>query len=305
MVQLKVVFLGTSSSVPTKKRGLSSIAIKRGAEILLFDAGECVQRAMINAGLGLNRPMKIFITHLHGDHCVGLLGLLQSMSMMRRDKPLTIYGPKGLQSFIKSNIKALGFELTFNLQINTVKQKLVVEEQEYTIYACKAEHPPLTYAYLLVEKPRPGVFYPEAAKSLGIPEGRLWHLLQKGEAITLQGRTITPDQVTGPKRRGRKIGYSGDTRPSKKLIKFFKGCDLLIFDSTYADRHADKAEENQHSTAREAATIAKEAGVKTLVLTHFSARYDDTAELVKEASEVHSNVVAAEDLMELDVKYPE
>ncbi|MEM4165159.1 MAG: MBL fold metallo-hydrolase, partial [Nitrososphaerales archaeon] len=126
MVQLKVVFLGTSSSVPTKKRGLSSIAIKRGAEILLFDAGECVQRAMINAGLGLNRPMKIFITHLHGDHCVGLLGLLQSMSMMRRDKPLTIYGPKGLLSFIKSNIKALGFELTFNLQINTVKQKLVV-----------------------------------------------------------------------------------------------------------------------------------------------------------------------------------
>jgi ribonuclease Z len=116
---------------------------------------------------------------------------------------------------------------------------------------------------------------------------------------------ITPDQVTGPKRRGRKIGYSGDTRPSRRLIEFFRGCDLLIFDSTYADRHSDKAEENLHSTAREAAFIAKEAGVKTLVLTHFSARYDDISELVKEASEVHSNVIAAEDLMEIEVKYPE
>ncbi len=304
MVQLKVVFLGTSSSVPTKRRGLSSIAVKRGAEILLFDAGECVQRAMINAGLGLNRPMKIFITHLHGDHCVGLLGLLQSMSMAQRDKSLTIYGPRGLQGFIKSNIKALGFDLTFNLQMKNVRQK-VVEEPEYTVYACRAEHPPFAYAYLLEEKPRPGVFYPEAAKSLGIPEGRLWSILQRGEAINFQGRLITPEQVTGPRRRGRKIGYSGDTRPSKKLIEFFKGCDLLIFDSTYADRHADKAKENQHSTAREAATLAKEAGVKTLVLTHFSARYDNIAELVKEASEVHGDVVAAEDLMELEVKYPE
>lgn len=305
MVQLKVIFLGTSSSVPTKKRGLSAIAIKRGAEILLFDAGECVQRAMMNAGLGLNRPMKIFITHLHGDHCVGLLGLLQTMSMMHRNEPLTIYGPRGLQSFIKSNSRALHFDLTFTLDVKTVRQSVVVDEPEYTIYACRAEHNLLTYAYVLEEKPRPGVFYPEAAKRLGIPEGRLWSILQRGEAINLHGRLITPDQVTGPKRRGRKIGYSGDTRPSKKLIEFFRGCDLLIFDSTYADRHADKAKENQHSTAREAAIIAKEAGVKTLVLTHFSARYDDVTELVKEASEVYGNVIAAEDLMELEVKYPE
>jgi len=305
VVQLKVTFLGTSSSVPTKKRGLTSIAVKRGSELILFDAGECVQRAMMHAGLGLNRPMKIFITHLHGDHCVGLLGLLQSMSMMQRDKPLSIYGPKGIISFVKSNIKALAFDLTFDLEIKTVKEGLVVEESEYTVYACRAVHSRLTYAYLLEEKPRPGVFYPEAARSLGIPEGRLWSILQKGEAITYQGKLVRPDQVTGPKRRGRKIGYSGDTRPSSKLIEFFKGCDLLIFDSTYADRHADKAEENMHSTAREAASIAKDAGVKTLVLTHFSARYDDASELVKEASEVHSNTIAAEDFMEIEVKYPE
>jgi len=305
VVQLKVIFLGTSSSVPTRKRGLTSIAVKRGPELILFDAGECVQRAMMHAGLGLNRPMKIFITHLHGDHCVGLLGLLQSMSMMQRDKPLSIYGPKGIIGFVKYSVKALAFDLTFDLQIKNVKEGLVVEEAEYRVYACRAEHSRPTYAYLLEEKPRPGVFYPEAAKRLGIPEGRLWSILQRGEAITYQGKVITPDQVTGPRRRGRKIGYSGDTRPSRRLIEFFKGCDLLIFDSTYADRHSDKAEENLHSTAREAALIAKEAGVKTLVLTHFSARYDDTSELVKEASEVHSNTIAAEDLMEIEVKYPE
>jgi ribonuclease Z len=142
---------------------------------------------MVYAGLGLNRPMKIFITHLHGDHCVGLLGLLQSMSMMKRDKPLSIYGPRGIAGFVKHNIKALGFDLTFDLQIKNVKEGVVVEEAEYSVYACRAEHSRPTYAYVLEEKPRPGVFNPDAARRLGIPEGRLWSILQRGESDHISG----------------------------------------------------------------------------------------------------------------------
>jgi ribonuclease Z len=305
LVQLKVVFLGTSSSIPTKERGLTSIAIMRGDELILFDAGECSQRALVSASLGLNRRMKIFITHLHGDHCVGLLGLLQSMSMVARDKPLSIYGPAGITSFIKYNMHYLRFGLTFNLNVYRVREGVVNQEEDYVVLACKAEHTKPTYSYILKEKDRPGVFYPEKAKNLGIPEGRLWSQLQHGELVKYDGKTFTPDEVVGPNRRGRIIGYSGDTRPTPRLRDFFNGCDLLIFDSTYGDAFADKAVENFHSTAREAARLAQEAEVRTIVLTHFSARYDNVDELVKEASEVHKNVLAAHDFMEIDVPYPE
>lgn len=272
--------------------------------MLLFDAGEGTQRNLTHTNLGLNRKTKVFITHLHGDHCVGLLGLLQTMSMVQRDKPLHVFGPEGTKDFIKFNMEILGFSLTFPLHVNTVEPGKIVEERDYVVTAAKANHNVPTLAYLLEEKPRPGRFHPERAVKAGVPEGELWSRLQHGETISLGGRRIRPSQVLGPPRAGRKLGISGDTRPSRTLERFFTGADVLVFDSTYGDTHADKALENYHSTAREAATLANKAKVKLLVLTHFSARYEDVATLVAEASEVHPRVVAAEDLWELEVPYP-
>jgi len=302
-LQLKVVFLGTSAAIPNSKRNLSSLAIVRGSEVLVFDAGEGMQRNFLEAGIGTNRKTKIFITHMHSDHVIGLIGLLQTMALQNRDMPVQLYGPDVLKDFLESNMKLLNFGLTFPLTFSTVNEGIVVEESDYVVKAKPAEHMVKSYCYCLEERERPGVFYPEKAQKLGIPKGGLWHKLQHGEQIEFNGRIIKSEEVTGPKRRGRKIGVSGDTRINDGLSDFFKDCDLLIFESTYGEDHKDKAAENLHSTAKEAAELAAKANVKKLVLTHFSARYDDVSVLVKEASEVHPNVVAAEDLMVIEIPY--
>jgi ribonuclease Z len=300
---LRIIFLGTSSSVPTIERSLPSIAIMRGNELLLFDAGEGTQRQMVKSGLGFNRKTKIFITHFHGDHIVGLLGILQTMSMLNRDKSLDIYGPKGIVGFLRHNIRYLKFGLTFEINVNEVREGIVVKEKDYVVKACLAEHSIRTYSYLLEESDRPGVFYPEKALKLGIPKGILWSKLQNGESIKLKDKIITPDEVLGPRRPGRKIGISGDTRPNAKLTKFFSNSDVIIFDSTYGDEYSDKAKENLHSTSAEAAQLAKDAGANLLILTHFSARYEDVNNLVSQALKIHPNVMAASDQLVIDVPY--
>ncbi len=302
-MQLKAVFLGTSSAMPSFTRSLSSVAIVRGSEVLLFDTGEGMQRNFLKAGIGTNRKTKIFITHMHSDHVMGLLGLLQTMALQNRDEPVQLYGPDGLKEFVESNMKLLNFGLTFPVTFNIVNEGIVVEEKDYVVKAKLAEHSIKSYCYCIEERERPGVFYPEKAQKLGIPKGGLWHKLQHGEQIEFDGRIIRSEEVTGPKRKGRKIGISGDTRASDGLADFFRNCDLLIFDSTYGEDHKDKAAENMHSTAKEAAGLAAKAGVKKLVLTHFSTRYEDVNVLVKEASEAHPNVVAAEDLMVIEIPY--
>lgn len=302
-MQLKVVLLGTASAMPTYERGLSSTAIVRGNEVLVFDAGEGMQRNFIKAGIGTNRKTKIFITHMHSDHCVGLLGLLQTMSLQNRDMPMQLYGPEQIGDFIYSNMKLLNFGLTFPLTIATVNEGIVVEEEDYVVKAKLANHSVKCYSYCMEEHERPGTFYPEKAKALGIPEGNLWHRLQHGEDVEFNGEIIKSEEVTGSKRRGRKIGISGDTRPDDNLIEFFRDCDLLIFDSTYGEEHKEKAAENMHSTAKEAAMLAVKANVKKLVLTHFSARYEDASVLLKEALEIHPDIVAAEDLLTMEVPY--
>jgi ribonuclease Z len=304
MVDMQLVFLGTSSGVPTVRRGLSSIALIRGSELLLFDAGEGMQRNFIKAGLGMNKKMKIFITHMHADHCVGLLGLLQTMELQGRDKSIDIYGEPRLEEFLQENMRIIGFRLTFDIIVRKVeKEGLVVKERDYQVSCCKALHSVPSFAYCLEEFDRPGVFNINEARRLGIPEGNLFSKLQRGEDIIHAGEMIRASRIVGRPRKGRKIGISGDTRPTDELARFFKECDLLVFESTYSRDKQEKAVENGHSTASEAATIAKKAEVDKLLLTHFSARYDETSPLVKEASAIHYNVEAAEDLKVVKVSY--
>jgi ribonuclease Z len=304
MVDMQLVFLGTSSGVPTVRRGLSSIALMRGAELLLFDAGEGMQRNFIKAGLGMNKKMKIFITHMHADHCVGLLGLLQTMELQGRDKSVDIYGEPRLEEFLRENMRIIGFRLTFDIIVHKIENEgLVVRERDYQVSCCQALHSVPSFAYCLEEFDRPGIFNVTEARKLGIPEGNLYSKLQRGEDIVYGGKTIRASHVVGPPRKGRKIGISGDTRPTDKLARFFKDCDLLVFESTYSRGKQEKAIENAHSTAAEAATIAKNAKVDKLLLTHFSARYDETSLLVKEASAIHYNVEAAEDLKVVKISY--
>jgi ribonuclease Z len=304
MVDMRLVFLGTSSGAPTVRRGLSSIALMRGAELLLFDAGEGMQHNFIKAGLGMNRKMKIFITHMHADHCVGLLGLLQTMELQGREKSIDIYGEPRLEEFLRENMRIINFRLTFDIIVRKIeKEGLVVREKDYQVFCCNALHSVPSFAYCLEEFERPGIFNVMEAKRLGIPEGNMYGKLQRGEDIMYGGKTIRASHVVGRPRKGRKVGISGDTRPTDKLAGFFKDSDVLVFESTYSQDKQEKAIENGHSTAAEAATIAKKAEVGKLLLTHFSARYDETYILVNEASAIHYNVEAAEDLKVVKVLY--
>ena len=299
---MKLVFLGTSAAQPTESRAMTCICVVLEKEILMFDAGEGAQLSFLKSRLGWNKKMKIFVTHLHGDHCVGILGLLQTMSLQNRTESIDIYGPKGIEDFLAANLKVLNFGLSFPVRIMTIKEGLVLDDITYTIHACEADHSIPAFSYVLQEKEKPGRFYPEKAKELGIPEGKLWHELQSGKEVKVDNKTFKPSDIMGEKRRGKKIGISGDTRPTKKLEEFFKECDYLTFDSTYSDELRDKAKDHYHSTAKEAAQLAKNAGVANLILTHFSARYDDAEEMVKEAKTVHNSIIAAQDLLEIEIK---
>ena len=299
---MKLVFLGTSAAQPTENRGLSCICLERDGEILMFDAGEATQISFMKSGLGWNKKMKIFVTHLHGDHCVGILGLLQTMSMQNRTETLEIFGPSGIDEFISANIKVLNFGLSFPVLINIIKDEKIIDNEKFSIYTCKANHSVTAYSYLFEEKDKPGRFNVGKAKELGIPEGVLWNNLQNGTEINNNGKVIKPEQVLGEKRPGMKIGISGDTMPTKELEVFFKDCDYLVFDSTFLDEQKQRAQDTCHSTAKQAAMLGKNANVKNLILTHFSARYKDESGHLNEAKEIHNSVITAKDLLEIEIK---
>ena len=298
---MKLVYLGTSAAAPTPERSLTCICLVRENEVLMFDAGEGAQVAYLKAGLPWNKKMKIFVTHLHGDHCLGILGLLQTMSMQKRTESLEIYGPAGIEEFITANIKVLNFGLPFPVFITIVEQGDVVNEKKYRISCCEAQHGIPAFSYCFEENEKPGVFYPEKAKELGIPEGKMWQELQNGNSVKVNGVKIDSSQVTGDKRQGKKIGISGDTRPTEKLQNFFTNSDYLSFDCTFSFDLKDRAIETNHGTAKEAAELAKNANVKNLILTHFSARYSDESVLLDEAKQIHESVIAAKDLLEIEI----
>jgi ribonuclease Z len=302
-MSLRIVFLGTGGSVPTPDRSLPAILIQRENELLMFDCGEGVQRQMIKAKCGFHKKMKILITHMHGDHLLGLPGLMQTMAMLDRKRKLEIYGPLGLKRFLKGIEETVQFVLTFPVEICEIeKAGMVCTEEEYFVHAAEANHLIPGFAYAFVEKARPGRFYPEKAKKLGVPEGRLWSELQHGRSVELpNGKMIKPERVLGPSRQGRSIVYTGDTRPFSGLVKLATKADLLIHDATLDDELAERANEDGHSTPSQAASYAKKAKVRQLILTHISARYRDTSKLMEQARKIFKNVQVAEDFMKIEI----
>jgi len=306
-MSIRVVFLGTSGSVPTLKRSLPAVTVSCPREQLMFDCGENAQRQMIQAKISFHKKMKILITHLHGDHVLGLPGLLQTMALMDRKEPVQIYGPVGLKDFLDCTRKALNFGLTFPVEIREIlPEGLVCDTEEYRIIAKKTNHAIESYAFAFEEKPRPGKFYPQKALALGVVVGELWSRLQRGEEITLaDGKVVKPADVMGPMRVGRKIVYTGDTRPFEAFAKFAEDADLVIHDCTFDDSLTEKAALDGHSTPTQAATQAKLAGVKQLVLSHISARYPNAGLLLDQAKKVFPNTLLAEDFMELELPLSE
>jgi len=302
-MSLHVTFLGTAGSIPTPKRSLPAVAIQRKGELILLDCGEGTQRQIVQAKIGFHRKTKVFITHMHGDHVLGLPGLIQTMSLLDRRKKLEIYGPKGIEAFVEAMKQNVQFTLTFLTEVFEIeKAGKVCEEKEYEVHAVWADHVIPSLAYAFIEKPRAGKFYPEKAKILGVPEGPLWSRLQHGYTVELpNGRAVKPEEVVGPQRQGRKIVYTGDARPSEGLVEFALNADLLIHDATFDDDLEERAREDGHSTPTQAATVAKEAKAKRLVLTHISARYEDSGILLEQAKKVFPFVCIAADFMKIDI----
>ncbi len=302
-MSLRVIFLGTAGSVPTPKRSLPAIVIQRKDELLIFDCGEGIQRQMIQVGVGFHRKTRVFITHLHGDHVLGLPGLLQTMSLLDRERKLEIFGPPGIEAFVNAIQQTVQFNLTFPLEILEVKDvNVVCEEKEYEVRAVWADHVVPSLAYALIEKPRPGKFSLEKATALGIPEGPLWSKLQHGSAVKLpNGQVVKSEEVVGSPRPGRKVVYSGDTRPTENVIELAQNADLLIHDGTFDDELTDKAYEDGHSTASQAAEIASKAKVRWLILMHVSARYRNVDVLIEQARKIFPKTDIAEDFMKVDL----
>lgn len=298
-----MIFLGTGGSWPTVKRNVSAIAVKRGGEILLFDCGEGTQRQIQRSGLSYMQIKSIFISHFHGDHFLGLPGLIQTMQLNDRKEPLTIYGPKGISRIVEI-VKNLGyFRPSYEIVGKDVDEGDEIRFDGYSVRPFRVEHNVPALGYVLEEDMRPGKFNKKKALELGIPEGPLFGRLQRGESIKLKdGRVITPDMVLGPPRPGRKVVYTGDTKPCNKVVEFARNADLLIHDATFLSDLEDVAIEYGHSTARQAAEIAKEANVDRLVLTHISPRYFDDRAIEEEAKNIFENSIVARDFLKLEVK---
>jgi ribonuclease Z len=301
---LSITFLGTGAATPTIDRNVAGLAVQREGETLLFDCGEGNQRQMMRYGVGF-AFREIFFSHYHADHLLGVTGLLRTMGLQDRTLPVTLYGPKGAQKILGAAI-TLGIERNkFPVEIVEVKPGDRLARDEYEIAVFETEHRADTVGYALVEHVRLGRFNPDRARELGIPEGPFWGQLHKGKTVTLpDGRMIGPADLVGAPRPGRTLVYSGDTRPHLSVVEASRGADLLVHEATFGGDEMERARETGHSTAAEAAKVALDAGVRRLVLTHISSRYNrDAAELLAEARAVFPETVIARDGMTVDVPY--
>jgi ribonuclease Z len=297
-MDLSVFFAGTGGSVPTARRGLPAVLVRRGGERLLFDCGEGTQRQLVRS-VGLVDLDEIFLTHYHADHWLGLPGLLKTFDLRGRERPLTIGGPPGLRQLVALGQRAAG-RVRFELQMVELEPGQVLDRAGYRIVPIEVAHRGQSFGYVLYEDERPGAFDPVEAVRLGLTPGPEFGLLQRGESV----RGISPAQVLGPPRPGRKLVLSGDTAPSESLAVASYQADLLVHEATFAEPEIERAAETGHSTAAQAARLAAEAEVKMLALTHLSTRYP-VGVLVEEAREVFANSVVPRDFDTIELPFGE
>lgn len=270
---------------------------------MLFDCGEGTQRQMMRFGTGFGLQA-IFVTHLHADHFIGIIGLLRTLALQDREEPLTIYGPPGTERVLDTAIH-LGVErINFPVTVGEASPEQPVHFGEYDVVPFQVRHGTSAVGYALRELPRLGRFDVDRARELGIPEGRLFGRLHRGEPVEVDGRTIHPEEVVGDPRPGRLVVYTGDTRPCPDTVAAATGADLLIHEATFLEDEGDRAHETFHSTARGAALVAREAEVERLVLTHVSARYsEDPGPLTDEARAVFPDTWVAHDGLSIELGY--
>ncbi len=297
-MQFKVTFLGTSGTVPTVDRNTSSIFVSFAGEKILLDCGEGTQRQMMIAKTGFGVD-NIFITHMHTDHFIGLFGLIESMSLNGREKTLNIYSPNS--KFLRKLFREFGYHnLDFKINLITLRDNDFVRFGNFKVLAFETDHIIDSLGYAIIEDE----FYRfdrKKAESLGIPPSPLYSRLAKGEVVVFKGKVITPEMVTSGIVKGRKLVYTGDTKPTNRIVEVAKDADILIHDSSFTSDLIEWAEFTKHSTAKQAAEIARKANVKKLILTHISARYKDATPLLNEAKQIFENVVVAEDFMEIEL----
>lgn len=302
-MSLAVRFLGTSASRPTVERNVSAIAVVREGETLMFDCGEGTQRQMMRYGItfALN---EIFFTHLHADHILGVIGLCRTLALQGRTEPMRFYAPRGGEKLLRRALALGNDRQEFPISISECVSGEPLKRSAYSIIPFEVPHaftPSLGYA--LIEDDRLGRFNPDRARERGIPEGRMWGELHRGRSVTLvDGRTVSPDELVGPPRPGRKLVVTGDCRPADATVEIARGADLLIHEATFGEEELARADETGHSTARQAAEVAARAEVRQLALTHLSARYSrDPGELEREACAVFPDTVIARDGMVLEI----
>jgi ribonuclease Z len=297
-MDLSLFFVGTGGSVPTARRGLPAILLRRGGDRILVDCGEGTQRQLLRS-VGLTDVDEIFLTHLHADHWLGLPGLLKTFDLRDREQPLTVHGPPGLTDLVSGIMRYAGLT-KFPLHTVELDPEETLERDGYEIYPVRVQHRGTAYGYVLHEYDRPGVFDPGKAQALGLTAGPEFGRVQRGETV----HGVTPEQVMGESRYGRKVVLSGDTRPTEAIREAARDADVLVHESTFAMEDAERAHQTAHSTAAQAAGVARDANVNLLALTHFSIRYPVRV-LRDEAREIFANTVLPHDFDTIEVPFPE
>jgi len=312
-VTLRVTFLGTGGAVPTVQRNVPAMYVNREGDELLFDCGEGTQRQMMRYGTGFSLD-HVFVSHLHGDHVLGLPGLLQTLDFNERSAPLAVHVPHGTRSTVESLASVAGTAPSFPVRVHEVAPgETALSREEYQVRAVEVDHDARAVGYALIEDDRKGRFdRAHAEDELGIPPGPKYSKLHRGEPVEHDGRTVAPEEVVGPPRPGRRLVYTGDTRPVAAVRAAADGADLLVHDATFADDRSGRAGKTAHATAREAARLAARAGVKRLALVHLSSRYagDPSAHVEQARDELAERgadceVFLPDDGHELDVPFPD
>jgi ribonuclease Z len=303
-VDLDLVFVGTSGSMPTAQRAPAALLLRRGGERLLFDCAEGTQRQLLRSNVGLIELREVFLTHYHADHYLGLPGMLKTFALRGREVPITIYGPPGLRDLFGALRRIFG-RLTYTVELKELRPGDELIREDYRLATFAVAHGVSAVGYALVEDARPGRFDVQAADALGVPSGPERGALQRGESVTLaDGTTVTPDKVLGPARAGRKVVIAGDGGPSETVIDAARNADVLVHEATFCEDERERARETQHSTAHEAAGVARAADVELLALTHLSNRYFG-GEVAREARTIFPNTVVPKDFDTIDVRFEE